>query len=471
VPKRRHRHGRLNPKVTLILNKDGSPRGYQGDFRRWRAYLNGRSPRPMLYAPGESTPTINEDVARVLWLEQARAYEAMSHGKHVAGISELSPAEFFAGAVRRKFRGGKGRKSYAPGTIANYTAGVRVLLATRAIGSLKSISQLSPHVVAAVISELEGRVHQLTGEPVSVHAVRGWLVTLSDLCQRAVFDGHLGANPVHKHPDFPRVEVIEKPWLDHHQLGDLLAHVRGMPGSASNPFAYYQIALMAYLGLRRAEALGARPEDLDLDNAVFRVRHNRWAKKPHVVLRRVKNAAAVREIPMPHALVAIMREFVDRFSPAGELLFDLGRVYGPRDLVSKTGDRKLPDDYLGAPKPMTSVLGTLRTAFAALGFGRPGHHVLRHSATALLVQMVEGDGPNPAPISLFTVMRYIGHSSLRQIAERYGHLSRSRLRVRFEDLDLAGHSTVAVVDGGPTLVQDMEAQGITLAVDPAGTDD
>jgi integrase len=68
---------------------------------------------------------------------------------------------------------------------------------------------------------------------------------------------------------------------------------------------------------------------------------------------------------------------------------------------------------------------SLRTALTSAGIARKvTWHTFRHTYTAARMQTLD----HGQPVSPYTVMRELGHSSLKQIEETYGHLQQTRLR-------------------------------------------
>ena len=66
----------------------------------------------------------------------------------------------------------------------------------------------------------------------------------------------------------------------------------------------------------------------------------------------------------------------------------------------------------------THLCRKLAEAVAVIAPKRTTLHTLRHSYTAARLQTIDGG----APVSVHTVMRELGHSTLSLIEQTYGHL-------------------------------------------------
>jgi integrase len=151
-------------------------------------------------------------------------------------------------------------------------------------------------------------------------------------------------------------------------------------------------ALVAYTGLRRNEALHARVEDLDLARGfVFVVGRSR-----------LKTEASAAPVPLPDALVPVLRDWLPR--SGGTWVFPGARREGP---------------WVGGA-PGYRPLDRLRAAGEAAGIAGVGFHSLRHTlATRLLV------GGTPE----WAVQRILRHTTPATTA----------LYLHPTDLEVAGH--------------------------------
>lgn len=193
-------------------------------------------------------------------------------------------------------------------------------------------------------------------------------------------------------------ETPRRKWHRAEEIGRVLAHLAAADsweGRRLHAFA----AVLAYTGLRKNEALRLKVADLDLGRGYLTVRPNGG---------RLKTGASAATVPMPDALVAILRGWVGRCG--SEWLFPGVRRRGPWTggaAGRRAGDR-------------------LRAAGEAVGVRGLTPHTLRHSlATALA-------GRGLADRQVRQVLR---HAPGTRAIEGYVGRDLVELRRRVRDLD------------------------------------
>jgi integrase len=158
-------------------------------------------------------------------------------------------------------------------------------------------------------------------------------------------------------------------------------------------------SLMAYLGLRTAEAVGVAWEHIDLEDGVLRVCQSNWRGQ----LLTVKSKASNRDLPLPTALVEMLAAYKTRWRPNSKgLLFanakgkPITSCYVRRDIMHPIRER--------------------------LGIPRGGFHAFRHGLGTALMR----EGANPR-----VVQAQLGHADLRML-QRYAHVVSSDQRSAVE---------------------------------------
>lgn len=148
-------------------------------------------------------------------------------------------------------------------------------------------------------------------------------------------------------------------------------------------------AFMAYLGLRASEAVGIAWDHVDLPEQVLMVRQSNWRGK----LLTVKSKTSVRDLPLPSALVEMLKGYRQRwrFNQHGLLFANkngqpITSCYVRRDILH----------------PIRERLYIPRGAFHAFRHGL-GTALMRSGANARVVQ------------------EQLGHADLRMLA-RYAHV-------------------------------------------------
>ena len=143
-------------------------------------------------------------------------------------------------------------------------------------------------------------------------------------------------------------------------------------------------------GLRAGEVLGLQWADIDLDRQLLHVRRSAWYGK----IQTAKSQASETVLPIPGALVAILKEYRAQWKPNPQ-----GFLF-----VSRNGR---------PPSSNKVVEYHLWTILDALGIPRCGLHAFRHSHTALLLD----SGATPK-----VVQRQLRHADARTTLEIYGHV-------------------------------------------------
>lgn len=224
------------------------------------------------------------------------------------------------------------------------------------------------------------------------------LHALSNMFERARKEGIVPANPVRDMSDKPKApKHRERTWLEPGEGARLLKAAAGL-----GHLPYLRPILAAFLltGGRKMEVLGLEVRDVELgrdgDRGKVRFRDNGR--------RRLKHAHHARRVPLWPQLDRILRPWV-----AG---LEDGAPAAP----------VFPSPYGGIFGDIRGALG--RAVEKAEIDKHVTPHVFRHTYAATRMQTLDGG----APVSPYTVMRELGHRSLQQILDTYGHLQDTRHR-------------------------------------------
>jgi integrase len=166
--------------------------------------------------------------------------------------------------------------------------------------------------------------------------------------------------------------------------------------------------LAASSGLRRAELLGARWIDVDLESAALQVRSTRVAYGALLVTKEPKTARSRRTIPLPQRTVEALRTWKARQArerlAAGSAYTDLGLVFS---------------DELGgylSPSAVSKAFGRL---VKGADLPRITLHQLRHSFAT--IELEQG-------VDVLYVSELLGHSSASITQTVYQHSRPERVR-------------------------------------------
>ena len=143
-------------------------------------------------------------------------------------------------------------------------------------------------------------------------------------------------------------------------------------------------------GLRAGEVLGLQWGDIDLDRQQLQIRRSAW----HGKIQTAKNVASETTLPIPAALVAILKEYRVRWVP------------NPHGFLFVTRNGRPPSSNKVVEYRLWPILD-------ALNIPRCGVHAFRHSLSALLLN----SGATPK-----VVQRQLRHSDARTTLQIYGHV-------------------------------------------------
>jgi integrase len=226
------------------------------------------------------------------------------------------------------------------------------------------------------------------------------LRVLGACMQAAVFYRFADSNPVRELPPAqrPRPERKEAAYFENHELPRLFAHV------SSEPFkTLFLVALKT--GMRQGELLGLRWGDVDLEEAVIRVRSSYTGG----VVGTPKNRER-RDVHLISDVVALLSEWRESHSGVNE-----GLVF-----PGTNGQRFL--------SPTAVLRRHLYPAMAAAGIPRPGptlekrtFHSFRHTFAKRALE---------SGAQVTWLSRHLGHSSLKVTTDIYGHWERAERKIQ-----------------------------------------
>lgn len=148
--------------------------------------------------------------------------------------------------------------------------------------------------------------------------------------------------------------------------------------------------LAALTGLREGELFGLKVADLDFERKLIHVRRSVWRGK----IQSTKSESSVRELHMPEALEARLRQYLKTWRPnTSDLLFP-----------SRRGTPINPNHVV--PRKFHPLLDKL-------GIERAGFHAFRHSHSSLLIEL-------GAPVTV--AQAQLGHSDLATTLNVYSHV-------------------------------------------------
>lgn len=242
-------------------------------------------------------------------------------------------------------------------------------------------NHLQPHWGSVTVaslrrSQVEAWVAEQSAAGVGTPTLDACVRLLGALCEVAVDDGVVTANPVRR-VRLPKHQAKRKRFLSVAEVDAILAKVEA-------PDHRLLLELMAVSGLRIGEALGLRKADLGGDAAMVAV-HQVWTR--HGPKAYPKSDSSVRTVPVPASLRPRLLAHAQPMLPTAALF-----VGDDRNLNRRV----------------------LSKACEAAGVEVITLHELRHHAASVWVS---------AGVPMWEVSKALGHADTRMTERTYAHLS------------------------------------------------
>lgn len=263
----------------------------------------------------------------------------------------------------------------------------------------KPVSKKSAEAIAAALAmKLNQAFTVIThGEPMAPASVISYHRTLSSILSRAVKWGYIQINPA---------DVAEKPSLGGHEAAyleeddarRLLELLQAEPVKWRAPITFDLLS-----GLRRAELLGLRWQDVGLDEHTITIRQtSNYLPGKGVYVGTPKTTTSARPLPISTAAIMLLLEYRAWQDIRREQLGDAWEDQDGRVFTTDTGAPMFPD----------SLTQWFSGFIARSGMPKVTVHSLRHTYASLMI----ADG-----VPLVVVSRQLGHAQASTTANIYAH--------------------------------------------------
>lgn len=210
-------------------------------------------------------------------------------------------------------------------------------------------------------------------------------------------------NPMDK-VDRPTIKKFRNSYFNAEELKQLLA-------MSKDDTIHVVIALSAYLGLRRSEAVGLMWDCVDFEKDLIKIEHKvlevsskNPGQKELVISDEMKTETSRRTLPLPQGLKKVLLEHKERQETLRKVF---KRSYSVKYLNMVCVDRL---GNLISPSYVTSHFSSL---LKQLGMRHIRFHDLRHSCASLLVEN---------KVDMKRIQLLLGHSNYSTTADIYSHL-------------------------------------------------
>ncbi len=400
---------RRGSRIYWRKQRDGSELRAYADFRDF-ADVDGR--REALIPPGETQATSDPDVAQELVAARLRELKEFRKHRKLVGTRRLTSLGLYANHHLDEM---EKHEEATQGWIDQIEK--RLDHAIEYFGENRELSSIRPSDVRDYTHHLKTRRNS-RGSTMSDGTVRHYLNALSGLYSRAQEDEVVlvGYNPVaalsKKPTGRPKQRKIE--WLEPHEAALYLEAARLYDlrdGEGRLRFAYPLVATFLLTGALHDAVLGLEVGDVSFDRGTVNFYANRW--------RRLKTEHRHRTMPLWPQLREILQEY---------LLEREGPPHADRQLL-------FPNPRTG--KMLTDIRKTLDAIAELAGWekGQIRTKLFRKTYCSARLQTLD----NGAPVSEFTVVREMGHSSPTMVRQIYGQLGTIRHRAEVMEYRVEQH--------------------------------
>ncbi len=310
-----------------------------------------------------------------------------THTPDTTSVTVSKAADLWIGAAKAK--------GLERSTIKQYEEWVRLHI--KPLLGDKKLSQLNMPVVEAFKdSLLETRSAAMAGK-----ALSGLSSILTEAQRRGLIAQNVarGVRIVRSSRDRKKVVIPSRE--------DVKAILKQAEKWGDEPALHPMLLTVALAGLRSSELRGLQKADIDLKASEITItqRADAWG-----VIGPPKSAAGQRTIPIPAALVSVLRRWILRAPKS-----DLGLLFPNSDGGVRLHSNLLNREYW----PIQIMAGLTRPTGALDEEGQPLHrakydfHALRHYAASAWVKQ---------KVDLKRLTTWLGHASVQITLDTYGHL-------------------------------------------------
>ncbi len=224
----------------------------------------------------------------------------------------------------------------------------------------------------------------------------------------------------------PKLEHIEADFLDDEQVKRVLELLENEPIKWKT--AMY---LLIFSGMRRGELLGLEWDDIDFENRVIRIRRtSQYVHGMGIITKSPKNDTSFRTVKLSEFMFDILREYRNYWVKLRKELLDRWEPF--IEITLSDGSKKvvlnerlfIKDD--STPMNPDSITDWTRKFVRRNKLPHFSPHSLRHTHATLLI--AEG-------VSIPTVSRRLGHSSIATTSKIYVHAIQSADEIASDVID------------------------------------
>jgi len=369
-----------------LYYRDG--RGWYADFRDF-ADVGGK--REAMITPHRQGPTQDRDEASVI--ASQRLAQLQDRRERGAGAEDPTLRDY----ARRHLELKRVSRGRAESTITRDAYSIQRFL--QYFGEGVTLTEITVERLSDYLAWRSAQPGRHGSGRTANQTILNELNALGNLFRRAVAEKKAQLNPVQLMVDRPSQKVGEAVWLECGEGARVISEALKLDGEAGSKRLIRCmgpiIATFLLTGARKTEGFGLEVPDIDFENGQVHIRPNVW--------RGLKRLRHKRTVPLWPQLSEILEPYIANLGRETDLLFPSPTHGGMLDDVRWQLDMILKRATIAKPVSL---------------------HTFRHSFAAMRLQTMD----HGQPVSPYTVMRELGHSSIGLIEKTYGHLLNVRHR-------------------------------------------
>ncbi|MEN6459783.1 MAG: tyrosine-type recombinase/integrase [Syntrophomonas sp.] len=272
------------------------------------------------------------------------------------------------------------------------------------------LNELRPEHVQKMINERLERGNKRTKGELGARQVEYIYAVLHMAMERAVKNGLVIRNVC---------DVVDKPRVIRHEFMPWTVEETNKFLTSTKDSRLFPLYLTAWgTGLRRAELLGLRWDDIDLKRGTLTVRRVLVRIKGGHKFQEPKTKKSRRTVPLPHAVTEELKSWKARLAQEELKWRGKHKELKPEDIPQFNPNKQVFPDELGQPMNPEFVSRSFKRDLGKAKLPEIRFHDLRHGHATMLLELGE---------DLKVISERLGHSTITMTADIYGHV-RERLQ-------------------------------------------
>ncbi len=282
----------------------------------------------------------------------------------------------------------------------------------------RMLKDLRPEHVQKMLNERLEKGNKRTKGPLGHRQVEYIYAVLHSALERAVKNNLVIRNVC---------DAVDKPKIIKHEFMPWTVEETNKFLTSVKSCRLFPLYLTAWgTGLRRAELLGLRWEDIDLKKGTLTVRRVLVRIKGGHKFQEPKTKKSRRTVPLPDAVTEELKSWKSRLAQEELKWRGKHKNMKPEDIPPFNPDKQVFPDELGQPMNPEFVSRSFKADLKKAKLPETRFHDLRHGHATMLLELGE---------DLKVISERLGHSTITMTADTYGHVRERMQREASRKLD------------------------------------